>query len=146
MGIIAQMAKSAGFGFVQKDNPNHGPDGKFTSPGYGGITSAGAAKDKSAYDAEKNQALVSYLQSSGFKANSANLDPSKGSVVYSKIQSLNEAGGGNIGHTNHTVVVHPDGSWEHYSEGTHDGSDLNNLVHVMGEHPHTGGFAVGSKL
>jgi hypothetical protein len=30
-GIISEMAKNTGFRMMNKENPNHGPDGKFTS-------------------------------------------------------------------------------------------------------------------
>jgi hypothetical protein len=37
MGIIAKAAQQAGVNIMNKENPNHGPDGKFTSSGSQGF-------------------------------------------------------------------------------------------------------------
>jgi hypothetical protein len=95
------------------------------------------------YDEQAHAATVSHLKSQGFEQSDLGRakDITKEPTTYTmttghygfkgdssqKIASLE---GGAEGHTTHTVVVHPDGSWEHTSEATHCGSDLTSLQHL----------------
>lgn len=81
-----------------------------------------SASSRSVYHAENNKAVVDHLYKKGFRLNGMNSDPAKGPVVYSKrVEPVPGSGDNFTGSRQHTVMVHPSGEWEHYSESQHQG-------------------------
>jgi len=116
---------------VQKNwdawNADHAADSQKTS---GQAVANTALKARSEYDEKRNTEITDHLKSLGFKANSANQDPKKDLVTYGSKVETPTGSGEALGATTHTVVVYPNGAWEHYSESTHEGTNLNDLKHI----------------
>jgi hypothetical protein len=114
-------------------------------PGSGRHAENGVAKvtpkwsNPNEYDAEKHAATSAKLVSMGFAISSKNKDPKDfGGVHYSKV-SRPPSGADTHGliqgadtdpGTQHHVVVHPNGSFAHYSQGAHGGHSAKDLDSV----------------
>jgi hypothetical protein len=88
------------------------------------------------HNPERQAATVKQLEELGFKqSNHGPVDPKTGNMIFTKVTdftpetpkttSSDEAD--YRGHVTHTIVVHPDGSWEHSSEGQHKGFNVETL-------------------
>lgn len=97
------------------------------APPFAGPTriGRGGAPPRSEYDETSNKEIRDYLRENGFKATGTNTDQHK-PVIYSKHieEGGDEAGGGFNGQSTHTLIVYPNGEWEHSSETSHGGTGV----------------------
>jgi hypothetical protein len=85
---------------------------------------------------QKQAETAKQLESMGFKqSNTGGVAAPNGDKIYTKVTDFtpdtpktNSSDENDMrGHITHTIAVHPDGSWEHTSEGVHEGFDLETL-------------------
>ena len=94
-------------------------------PPFSGPTRIGRGDvhPRSEYDEHTNKEVRDMLRSKGFTVSGPNSDPTK-PVEYTQHTTFgntaNEEKGFN-GNTTHTVMVYPNGEWEHTQESTHGG-------------------------
>lgn len=118
---------------VRKFNPHHGEDGKF-APASSATINAGSSKDpkdkaiNAASVAEGNKprpdmvdSIAKHLSAQGFKETSAGSDKS-GNRYFTMSTTQDK-----VNVTHHSVVVSPNGHWEHTSEGAHSGDTMEEL-------------------
>lgn len=78
---------------------------------------------------------VAKLKSLGFENNGVNTDPKK-DMHFLKVSRDHDNTTKGLIHnsrdqgTQHSVVLHPDGTWEHHSTGAHSGQHAGDLHHV----------------
>lgn len=120
-------------------------DGKFSSGGGAAAPATEAPKaanpagpkPKGEYDERANKEVRDLLTSQGFTPSGENVnDPTK-PMIYSLKTSVGDPNAGNAtftGDSVHTVLVHPNGEWEHTSESNHTGSGVADLGRVHFSH------------
>src|SRR6185312_2703943 len=120
-------------GGLRAGGPGSGrhPEGGFVShPPFKGPTRIGRSDvhPRNEYNEHANKEVRDYLQRNGFKSTGANDDPHK-EVVYSKHSEHSNPGEDDTfsGSETHSVIVYPNGEWEHSSESSHSGSGLSTL-------------------
>ena len=131
MHLQAQVIKAGGPGSGQRghttDKPwADGPD----KIGHGDVL------PRNHYDADKFGAVHSYLTSHGFKTRIpvvGSSDPSKGQAVFYSRKAQNADEPDYTGGTTHSVLVYPNGEWEHTSESSHSGFGADSLANVTRE-------------
>ena len=109
------------------DEQPRGNDGKWTDGpaqiGHGDV------KPRNEYDQEANSAVLDTLKKQGFKQSGVNSDPHHPMTFRTDTDKgeRGKTGPSYAGHSTHSVIVYPNGEWEHTSEGSHSGFGADGL-------------------
>lgn len=93
---------------------------------------------RSVYHPVIHSAMLAELSELGFSVSGPNSQPALPIIFTMKSgngcdeRTDIQGGDGFTGHWVHTVMLYPNGEWEHISEGSHDGIGLSGLYRAIG--------------